>query len=57
VGRASGKKAEQTSYVLCHHPKFFDWRLRKAKAHPAKILPDELFVQAYKHLNQIIQLG
>jgi hypothetical protein len=57
IGKASGRKAEQTSYVLCHQPKSFDWRLRKAKAHPLKSLPDSLFVQACDRLNQIIQLG
>ncbi|MDZ4201557.1 MAG: type II toxin-antitoxin system PemK/MazF family toxin [Gallionella sp.] len=56
VGKASGKKIGQTSYVLCHQPKSFDWRLRKAKAHPAKALPDDLFAQVCERLNQIIQL-
>ena len=36
VGKTSGHKAEQTSYVLCHQPKSFDWRWRKAKPHPLK---------------------
>jgi hypothetical protein len=31
VVKAGGRKAEQTSYVLCHQPKLFDWRLRQAK--------------------------
>jgi mRNA interferase MazF len=30
VGDARGKKAEKTSYVLCHQLKSFDWRSRKA---------------------------
>ncbi len=34
VGKASKKKIEQTSYVLCHQPKSFDWRMRNAKPHP-----------------------
>lgn len=57
VGKKSGRKAAQTSYVLCHQPKSFDWRLRKAKAHPLKTLSDELFVQVCERLNQIIQVG
>jgi len=57
VGIASGKKAGQISYVLCHQPKSFDWRLRKAKPHFLKKLPDELFAQVCERLNQIIQLG
>jgi len=57
VGKASGRKAEKTSYVLCHQPKSFDWRLRGAKPHPLKSLSDSLFVQVCERLNQIIQLG
>lgn len=57
VGKASGRKAEKTSYVLCHQPKSFDWRLCGAKAHPLKSLPNSLFVQVCERLNQIIQLS
>ena len=57
VGKAGGRKAEQTSYVLCHQPKSFDWRLRKAKAHPLKSLSNNLFTQVCERLNQIIQIG
>ncbi|MDO8294626.1 MAG: type II toxin-antitoxin system PemK/MazF family toxin [Gallionella sp.] len=57
VGKASGKKTGQTSYVLCHQPKSFDWRLRKAKAHSLGTLSDALFVQICERLNQIIQVG
>ncbi len=58
VGEAWEKKAGlMTSYVLCHQPKSFDWRLRKAKAHPLKTLPDALFAEVCERLNQIICLG
>ena len=57
VGKTSGRKAGQTSYVLCHQPKSFNWRLRKAKAHPLGALPNALFVQVCERLNQIIQIG
>jgi mRNA interferase MazF len=57
VGRASGRKTGQPSYVLCHQPKSFDWRLRKARAHPLGALSDALFVQVCERLNQIIRLG
>ncbi len=57
AGVASGRKAGQTSYVLCHQPKSFDWRLRGAKAHPTGTLPDAAFRQVCECLNQIIQLG
>jgi len=50
-------KAERTSYVLCHQPKSFDWRQRKAKAHPLGKLSDALFAQVCERLNQIVQIG
>lgn len=57
VGKASGRKAGQISYVLCHQQKSFDWRLRRAKTHPLASLSDALFVQVCDRLNQIIQVG
>jgi mRNA interferase MazF len=57
VGQAKGRKTGQTSYVLCHQPKSFDWRLRSAKAHPLGALSDGLFAQVCERLNQIIRLG
>lgn len=56
VGKASKKKIEQTSYVLCHQPKSFDWRVRNAKPHPWGALNEALFSQVCQRLNQIIQL-
>ena len=55
VGAASGKTAK-TSYVLCHQPKSFDWRVRKASPHPLKRLPDASFAEVCGVLNQIVQL-
>ena len=57
AGKASGRKAGQTSYVLCHQPKSFDWRLRGAKAHPLGVLPAAVFQQVCERLNQIMRLG
>lgn len=57
VGQARGRKAGQTSYVLCHQPKSFDWRLRGAAPHPMKHLSDALFTQVSECLNQIIRLA
>jgi mRNA interferase MazF len=57
VGKASGRRSAQTSYVLCHQPKSFDWRLRKATKHPLGALPAALFVQVCERLDQIIQVG
>jgi mRNA interferase MazF len=56
VGKASGRKHGQTSYVLCHQPKSFDWRLRKARAHALGSLSNALFLQVCERLNQIIQI-
>lgn len=56
AGSASGRKARQPSYVLCHQPKSFDWRLRGAKPHPGKRLSDEAFAAACAVLAQIITL-
>ena len=57
VGTAKGKKAGETSYVLCHQPKSFDWRLRDAKPHPLAKLSDALFQLVCERLNQIIQIA
>ena len=57
VGLTSTRKAERVSYVLCHQPKSFDWRLRKAKAHPLGKLSGSLFAQVCERLNQIVQIG
>ncbi len=57
VGKASGRKPGQTSYVLCHQPKSFDWRLRDARPHPLGSLSKVRFEQVCERLNQIIQVG
>ncbi|MEB8521459.1 type II toxin-antitoxin system PemK/MazF family toxin [Acidithiobacillus ferriphilus] len=56
VGAASGRKAGKTSYVLCHQPKSFDWRARKATPHPHGSLSESLFRQVCGILDQIIGL-
>ena len=56
VGKAAGRKAAKVSYVLCHQPKSFDWRLRGARAHPLGSLSEPLLVQVRERLNQIIDL-
>ncbi|MDP1592833.1 MAG: type II toxin-antitoxin system PemK/MazF family toxin [Gallionella sp.] len=57
AGNTKGRKAGKTSYVLCHQPKSFDWRLRLAKPHPLVRLDDVFFVHVCERLNQIIQLA
>lgn len=57
VGNAHGKKSEKTSYVLCHQPKSFDWRCRKASPHSLKRLSDSLFSEVCARLNQIVQIA
>ena len=57
VGTAKGRKAGQTSYVLCHQPKSFDWRRRGGAPHPMKQLNDSRFSEVLEILNQIIRLA
>lgn len=57
VGPAKGRKAGKTSYVLCHQPKSFDWRLRGARPHSLGTLSDALFAQVCECLNQIVRLA
>jgi mRNA interferase MazF len=57
VGVTRGAKAGKTSYVLCHQPKSFDWRIRAASPHPLKRLSDSRFVEVCAVLNQIVQLA
>lgn len=57
VGDVRGKNQEKTSYVLCHQPKSFDWRNRKASPHILDRLSDQLFSEVCTRLNQIIQLA
>lgn len=57
VGSASGRKKGLISYVLVHQPKSFDWRLRKAAAHPMKRLADGAFAEVCLVMNQIVQIA
>ena len=57
VGTAKGAKAGKASYVLCHQPKSFDWRVRCAAPHPLKRLADAPFAEVRAVLNQIVQLA
>ena len=45
------------SYVLCHQPKSFDWRLRQASNHPLKKLSSGRFREVCERLNQIIKIA
>ena len=42
------------SFILSHQPKSFDWRVRKAKLHPLKKVPEDPYARACESLNQII---
>ncbi|MBS0469259.1 MAG: type II toxin-antitoxin system PemK/MazF family toxin [Proteobacteria bacterium] len=57
AGVAGGRKAGATSYVLCHQPKSFDWKMRGGKPHPLGRVPDAAFAQVLLVLGQIMQLG
>lgn len=56
AGKAGGAKTGKTSYVLCHQPKSFDWRVRGATPHSMKRLTDATFAEVCAVLNQIMQL-
>jgi mRNA interferase MazF len=45
-----------TSYILTHQPKSFDWRQRRAKVHPIKKIPEDVFLCVCESLNQIIAI-
>jgi mRNA interferase MazF len=55
AGKAKGKTGKM-SYVLCHQPMSFDWRVREGAPHPMGKLDDTVFGQACAVLEQIIQL-
>jgi mRNA interferase MazF len=57
AGVAGGARAGKASYVLCHQPKSFDWRVRDAAPHPMKRLTDARFAEVCGVLNQIMQLA
>lgn len=54
---AVGKKGGKVSYVLCHQPKSFDWRVRQGAPHALKRLQDAHFQECCSRLNQIVNLG
>jgi mRNA interferase MazF len=51
---ATKTKTQADSYVLCHQPKSFDWRMPGAKPHPSKRVDDATLAGACLILNQII---
>lgn len=57
AGTAGGRKSGATSYVLCHQPKSFDWRVRGGRPHAFKQVTDAVLAEVLLVLNQIIQLG
>ena len=57
VGPSTGRKSGLTSYVLCHQPKSFDWRMRGGKPHPMRRLAETPFHAVCALLNQIIQIA
>lgn len=54
--RFEGPKGE-VSYVLGHQPKFFNWRVRKAKLHPWKQVSAAVLMTACETLSQIVLIG
>lgn len=55
AGKTTGKDSK-TSYILCHQPKSFDWRVRRAAPHPIGRLANRHFAEACSILEQIVQL-
>jgi len=53
--RFSGPRGK-ASYVLCHQPKSFDWRARRAGPHAWKRMSEPVFAAACRVLNQIVGL-
>lgn len=47
----------EVGYVLTHQPESFDWRQRRARAHPWKQVPPALFAAACASLNDIIAIA
>lgn len=45
------------SFVLGHQPKSFDWRSRRARPHPWKRAPEDVYAAACATLGQILDLG
>src|ERR1019366_1680919 len=39
---------KKVSYILSHQPKSFDWRVRNAKPHPQRHVPEDIFLAARK---------
>lgn len=57
VGVTKIRKTNKSSYVLCHQPKSFDWRERKASPHPVGTLTQNVFSEVLLVLNQIVKLA
>lgn len=50
------RSADAPSFVLCHQPKSFDWRKRRASPHPWKKLAPHQLVECCEGLNDIVNL-
>ena len=54
--RFNGPKGA-VSYILGHQPKSFDWRVRGARPHPWKQVPEDVFELSCETLDQIISIA
>jgi len=57
IGQTGSARQPKKSYVLCHQPKSFDWRVRFGAPHPLKQLTPARFEEVCSVLNQIIQIA
>jgi len=56
AGGAQKRGELATSFILCHQPKSFDWRARRARPHSMGHVAESVLVEACHRLNQIIEL-
>ena len=56
VSRNGSIGGRESSFVLCHQPKSFDWRHRRASPHPWQRLPNAQLAAACEGLNDIVSL-
>ncbi len=54
--RFTGPKGA-VSYILGHQPKSLDWKIRAARPHPWKQVPEDVFELSCEMLNQIISIA
>jgi mRNA interferase MazF len=57
IAVASPRDTAQASYILADQPKSFDWRKRRARAHPWGAVTPEVLQNVCDRLNAIITIA